>query len=767
MSFIAPLKEKLRNFSPQDLVYYLFPVLLIVILYYSFLPFNQTYIGEWHDIFANTMYYQIVDQNYFLTWSNLWSGGLPLTANPGGDKYYILSFPFYLIFQNLSVVNFLILFHLIIGYFAFFKLGSLLTKNLNALLVFSLFFTFSGMLFGRIYAGHHLLLFGLVWLPLLYYFFFKIVLFNEPGILNCVGLSVTAALVYFTGNVYHFVLAFLIILVFFIYYAVDKKISKKVLYYLALSLVILLLLVSVKSIPDLNVSGSIIRNDVIDPLAGGGSLENGIASFVLGTGIDTLWAQYESGILIGIIPLLLAVFALLYGRREITVPSFFAILASVIWADGGKTLVSFIHFLPVVSSFRNPGRIYGALLPIILFLALYGTILLSDKLKKGETFDLSHDQRRMVIFGLGLLVVVKILELPFQEMITAETAISVILVLAFIALLYLGKGSERTIQLFFLIALLINAAVLLRLYSFVETDVLIRLLFIGLLFIGLFLFIQKAQGVQKSSRVFCGLLIAGLFLMVMGNVGCGYVKVYSPELDKSVAPAIIQEITRLPNTNTQLWVYETGWAIQHMDFTYWDVVNNIHPVSAYAAYYLNTVPQLTYMIGNVSYYSVDYIIDTRYLDNGNQNLPAYSFKVQNISVYRPEHVLPNAFFIRDDQLYPLKIEKFSPDEVIASGQLKSGDVVILKGAFYNGWKVNGADAVSVNNFIGAGISQDTRVVRFVFDPADYKMGALITAVGIILIVILIFKRKTVEEYLEKNSREELPEDIKDRRKQKR
>jgi hypothetical protein len=623
------------------------------------------------------------------------------------------------------------------------------------------------MLFGRIYAGHHLLLYGLVWIPLLYYFFFKMVLFNEPNILNCIGISVTAALVYFTGNVYHFVFAFFILLIFVAYYAVERKISKKILYYLVLSLIFVLLLVSVKSIPDLNVSGSIIRNDIIDPLAGGGSLETSINSFVIGTRIDNLWAQYESGILIGIIPVLLAVIALFYGRREITIPSFLAILASVIWADAGKTLVSFIHFLPIVSSFRNPGRIYGALLPIILFLALYGTIILLDKLKKGETFAPTPDQSRMIKIGIGLLIVVKLLELPFQEMITAETAISVILVLAFIALLYFGKGSGRTILYFFLSALLINAAVLLTKYSFIQTDILITLLLVGLLLAGLFFFMQRRPGPGKDNRVFCGILLAGIFLVVMGNVGCGYVKVYSPELDKSISPAIIQEINRLPNTNTQLWVYETGWAVQHMDFTYWDVVNNIHPVTAYAAYYLNTVPQLSYTIGNVSYFSVDYIIDTRYLDNKEQNIPDTTFKVQNISVYKPENVLPNAFFVRNDQMYPLSIEKFSPDEVIASGDLKSGDVVVLKGAYYKGWKINGADAVSVNNLIGTQITSDTHTVRFVFDPSDYKAGAVITVIGIIIVLIVLLKRRAVEAYLEKISRDEHTGETKIRRKQKR
>ena len=218
-------------------------------------------------------YYTLIEKNYFVTWNNLWSGGFPLIASPGSDKYYLFSFPFYLIFQNLSVVNFIILLHLLIAYFGFFKLGSLLTKNYNALLIFSLFFAFSGILLGRIYAGHHLLLYGLAWIPLLYYFFFKIVLFDQSNLINVLFLTIVSVLIYFTGNIYHFIFSYIVIFIFFIYYAITGKISRKILYYLIISVFLTILIVSIKSIPDLNVSGSIIRNDVIDPLTVGALLK--------------------------------------------------------------------------------------------------------------------------------------------------------------------------------------------------------------------------------------------------------------------------------------------------------------------------------------------------------------------------------------------------------------------------------------------------------------------------------------------------------------
>lgn len=739
------VKGKINKIVSKEIIYYIFPIFLIIILYFSFFPFNQTYIGEWHDIFANSLYYTTVDHNYLATWNNLWSGGFPLTASPHSDKYYIFSFPFYLIFQNLSIVNFILLFHLLIAYFAFFKLGSLITKNYNALLIFSLFFAFSGILLGRIYAGHHLLLYGLVWIPLIYYFFFKIILFDECTIMNVLFLSIVSALVYFTGNIYHFVFAYLILFIFFLYYAINKKISRKILYYLVLSVFLTTLLISIKSIPDLGVSGSIIRNDPIEPLAGGGSIENDLSAFITGTRIDTLWAGYESAVMIGIIPILLMIVALIYGRREITIPSFSAILVSFIWAAGGKTVLFFLHFFPIVNSFRNPGRIFGALLPIILFLALYGAILIYERLQKGDTFELTSDQKKMVIIGVGLLILVKFFELPFQEMITPNVALSIILTAAFIAMLFFQKGSIRNILLFFEATLLINFIIIFQIYSILQIDILIKLVLVGLLLAGFYIFLIKQRKTNKKMNMFCGILLAGVFLMFMGNLGSGYVTVFSPHLDKSIAPEIINEISKLPRENVQLWVYETGWPIKHMDFTYYDVVNGIQPMSLYAAYYLKTMPQLSYAIGNVTYFSADYIIDTQYNENGNQNIPEYSFKIQNISVYKPDHVLPNVFVIVNNEITPLKIEKFSPDEVIASGQVSKGDIVVLKGAYYPGWKANGIDAAPLANMIGIQISSDTDKIVFRFDPLDYKIGALLSGFGVVLVLILILKRDVIEK----------------------
>lgn len=747
MNGVSSLKDALKNFSPNNLVYLFFPLILLIILYASFFPFNHTLIGDWHDIQANTMYFSVVGENYFTTWNNLWAGGFPLIASPHSDKYYPLSAPFYLIFRDFFIVNFIILFHILIAYCTFFKLGSLVTRNYNVLMIFSLSFAFSGIIFGRFETGHHLLLYGIAWIPLLYYFFLRIVAFGGATTGNAVFLSIVSVLVYFTGDIYHFIFAWLIILIFCLYYTATKQMKGKILYYLLLSIILTTLLFSVKFIPDFGVNDSIVRQDVIDPLEGGGSVENDLASFISGTGITTDFSREETTVMVGIIPVLLMIIGLVYGRKEITVPSYCVLLFSMIWAGGGKTLVSFIHFLPFVDNFRVPGRIFGSLLPIVLFIALYGVVTVYDKAKSGGTFDVSPDQRRMILFGVLGVLGIKLLELPYQQTVAPVTFVPVILVAAFIALLYFQKGSFRNILSFFILAIVINTLLILDAFGIPSYDNLVKLLLAGILLLGFFIVTGRDMRESPNSRIVYGILLASVLLVLLGNIG--FVRTITPPYENSPAIEIIQEIRKQPSENIQLWVYENGWPFQHMDFTYWFVANGIHPERLYQSYYLKTMPLLIYTMGNTSYFSADYIIDTQYLENGEQNIPEFTFKVQNISVYKPDLVLPNVFFIRDSRVYPLTVEKFSPDEVIASGKLMAGDIVILKGAYYTGWKTNGADAIPVSNMIGTKLSSGTDRIRFNFDPLDYKIGAFLSGLGIIICAILILRRKETDAYIRK------------------
>jgi hypothetical protein len=555
------------------------------------------------------------------------------------------------------------------------------------------------------------------------------------------------AFIFFTGAVYYLFYGCLILGVFFAYYVIKKKVSNGAIIAVFSAFTIGGMILSIKLIPISIVSSALGRIDVIDPLGDGGSLENNLASIIFGTPIDHAFGFYESAVLIGIIPVLLVILALIFGREDRTIPAFLAIITAFIWADGGKTLLSFIHLMPGLINFRVAGRVLGALAPILILLAISGFEILYARMKTGEPLIPDSGQKRNIVYAACFLIPVKIIELPFQSNVSLEAGLSVVFIAAFAGLLYFNQGTMKNLLTFFTISCLIDAGIIIRNASGLSLETAVRVLIILAMIVAAVVIFNKdrLQVSSKKARYICIFLIVGLGVTLIGNAS--YLKTYDPKLEESPAIAIIEKIRTFDNSQSQIWVYENGWPIQHMDFTYWFIENGIHPIRAYYPYFLNAMINPGYTIGNITYYTPDYLIDTAYLENGNQNLENVTFKVNNISVFKPDHVLPNAFVVRNNNLVPSKIEKFSPDEVTLSGTFSAGDVATLKSSFYPGWKLDGKEASNMGNMIAAQIPADTTSVTFRFDPSDFKIAAIISGIGVIILFVFIIKRREIEKYL--------------------
>jgi hypothetical protein len=733
--------------SKKETVYLILPLILLLILFPTVIQSDQVFISDFSDTLLGINMHLSVIRDPFSLWNNQWITGLPEYADPLSDRYYPLFYPLFILTQDTFIVNLVLLIHLYIAYLFFFKLSGIMTKNSEFRMIFALFYIFSGVLLSRVAAGHAPLAFALAWIPLLYYAFFKIVWDDELTVKNIGILAISLALIFFTGALYYLFYSCLILVVFFVYYVLKKKISKGAIIAVFSAFTIGALILSIKSIPVIIVSNALGRIDIINPLEDGGSLENNLASIIFGTPIDQVFYSFESIVLIGIIPMLLLILALIFGREDRTIPAFFAIIFVFIWADGGNTLLSFIHLLPGLTNFRVAGRILGALVPILLLLAIYGFDILNTRMKSGEPLFPDPRQKRNIAIGIGIIILVKILELPFQSNISLEAGLSVVFIAVFVGLLYFNRATVRNLLIFLTASCLIDASIIIRNASGLSQETVIKVLFILALVIAAIAIFNKERLhiPSRKTNYSCILLIVGLGIALVGNAS--YQRVSDPKLDESPALPIVEKIISTNTDGHQIWVYENGWPYKHIDFTYWFIKNGIHPIRAYYAYFLNTKINSVYTIGNVTYYSMDYIIDTAYLENGNQNIPEVTFKVNNISVYKPDNVLPNAFVVRNNQLIPSKIEKFSPDEVIISGPFLQGDVAVLKNAYYPGWKINSRDASNVGNMVGAQLYSNTPYVTFKFDPFNLKIGAILTGIGIILLLLLIIKRREFETYL--------------------
>ena len=745
MSFLSGIS--LGDTPQKTIVYLLIPLLFLLIVFPVAFQANEVFISESHDTMALMIPELFLMENPLSLWNNYWNTGYSEIASFNSDRFYPLSFPFSYLTKDIFVINIIILINLYVAYLAFFKLGTLAIKNTDLLMLLSLGYMLSGSLVSRVWIGHILFVYSLAWVPLVYYFFLKIVWKSETTVVNIAGLAICEAILVFANLGYFNFFINAILLIFFLYYLVSRRIDKRKFVALSSSAVLFGLLSSIKLVPALSLMPYIQRIDPINPLGDGGLLENNLASFIFGTPIDTVFGSYETMALIGIIPVFLAILALVWGDEELTIPSFFAIVFSYIWADGGRTALSFIHLLPLLNSFRNAGRIFGAILPLILLLSLYGVYLVHQRWKNNDTFDVSEGEKKKILYGAGVLVLVKILELPWTTVPSPEAALAVILVAGLLLLLYLNRATFRTLAAWFSVALVADAAIILKDFHVLTGTVMIEGFLMALILLAALLWFNRpaANRTGLKNHFFEVLLVTGILLSIIGNISV--LVVYDPHLDQSPAIPIIEKITETPSAVPQLWVYTAGWQFQHMDFTYWLIKNHIHPMLAYYTYFPKNMPPLVLKIGDKQYYTADYIIDTAYLENGNQNIPEASFKVDNISVYKPADVLSNAFVVRDDALVPVTFEKFSPDEVTVSGSFKQGDIAMLKTAYYPGWKINGADAQSAGNMVGAALPKDTTTIDFRFDPLDAKVGALLTVIGILAVVALFVRRKDAETFL--------------------
>jgi hypothetical protein len=741
--------------SIKTLVYLLLPLLFLLIVFPAAVQPDHGFISEYHDALCLILPDYFLIHNPLALWDNQWLTGLSDIASMNSDRFYPLSFPFFFLTQDILVIDFILLLHLYIAYLAFFRLGSLLVKNSELLLIFSLGYMFSGVVLSRIFIGHIFFVYAMAWIPLLFYFFLKITYKSEPAVINILGLAVCETMLLFNAASYYLFFCNAILAVYFLYYLLKQRLSRHQIIAVVTAAVLFSLVGAVKLLPNLLGMAYIQRIDLINPLGDGGLLENNFASFIFGTPIDTVFGPYETMALIGIIPVLFAIIALIWGDREITVPSFFAMIFTLIWADGGRTLVSFIHLLPLISSFRNAGRIFGAIMPILLLLSIYGVSIVQERLRKGELFTVSEDQKRAILYGVGILAAVKLLELPWAEIPSLEAALAVVLVLGFILLMYLDKGSIFNLQCYFSLALLVNILVLIKDFTILNSDVLFKGLLIAILLVAALLLFNRDE-LEKNrlkGHIFVALLVVGILVSVIGNISV--IKPTDPKFEESPALKVIEKIKESSSANPQIWVYESGWPIQHMDFTYWFIRSGIHPMRAFYSYVPLNTPPLALQLNGVNYFTADYLVDTAYLEDGNENLPNVTFKVENISVYRPDHVLSNVFVVRKDTLVPITYEKFTPDEITVSGQFMQGDVAVLKTAFYPGWKVNNKDAIKTSNMPGSLIQADTSTITFRYDPLDAKAGLFLTVIGILALIALFMKRRELERYL-KSMKENLP-----------
>lgn len=724
----------------------LLPVFIILVLFPVIFSGKDLLIGSSQDTLSNIVRYIFLEQHPFAKWNNQWiMGGFPEIASPFSDRYYPLSFPFYFLTKSVYVINVVLLLHLFIAYFSSFKLGSLVTQKRYYLAIGAIFYTFSGILMSRVSVGQNYYIYALAWLPLLYYFFLLILWKNEISLKNFFLITLVAVMLYLSGGLYYFVFSLLMLAIFFSYYVLKREIPREIFVIFLGFAGLFLLIVSFKLIPDILVSPYLVRLDPIDPLSGGGFVENAIASFAFGVPIENFYGMHESMAFLGLIPVLFIIIGYIYGERKITVPAYFSLVFSLIWAAGSNSLLSFIHLLPFFNTLRCPGRIFGALLPILVLLMVYGIIFTIQCINREKKFEINSRQKRDILTGLGVLLAIKLLEFPMQSEITLVSMSGLFFVLSFIGLVYLNKFTPKTLILFLSISVFFSIFMALFTFNIVNPELIGKIVIIGIFLGGIFFYLKMTREKSGYPRILNVIIIFSMLLCIIVNIS--YISPVYPDLEKGRAKDVASGIAETASPYHQVWVLETGWPYKYLDYTYWDTKYNLAPFTGYYAYYLKDSPFIQYNLNGMNYSIVDYSVDTGFLDNGQQNLPEYTFTISGIGIYKPDLVLPNAFVIGNNGFIPSNITLLTPDKIVINGEFKQGDVALLKTAYYPGWNINGVSAKNTNNLIGSPLLNDDTVIVFSFDPLDFKVGCIFSLIGLSLWGILFYNWDKVNQYL--------------------
>ena len=98
------LMEKL-NWGPQTkktIVYLVLPILLLLIIFPTYLQPNQMFISEYHDTLNVMIPELFLMQNPLAFWNNQWITGYSEISSLNSDRFYPFSFPFLLTLKIFS-----------------------------------------------------------------------------------------------------------------------------------------------------------------------------------------------------------------------------------------------------------------------------------------------------------------------------------------------------------------------------------------------------------------------------------------------------------------------------------------------------------------------------------------------------------------------------------------------------------------------------------------------------------------------------------------
>ncbi len=340
--------EKLNNWKTAALV---FLILSVLFCYPIYTQIQNWGIHDWdqHLFYEGAARESITAYFQFPLWNPWQCGGNVLLANPQ-SPYLSIHFPLTLLFGEVVATKLAIPLYLFIGLLGMWFITQKLGMKGTASYFPPILLMLSGIYAVRMTVGHTNW-YHLAWIPWIFLFYLK----SKENYINILPASFFLALIFLGGGIHPFIIAVFILATYSFFSAIKEKQWKSLLI-VACILVLWLPFAAIKIVPMLSVYNEVLpieQNDV-QPITIK-ILWDALTerSPALSTSYNEFWQLHEYYAYIGIIPLLLFLFSLLYLKKywQVQISAIFIIL-----------FIFLAEYLPLPSFFHGPSRFMFAFL---------------------------------------------------------------------------------------------------------------------------------------------------------------------------------------------------------------------------------------------------------------------------------------------------------------------------------------------------------------------------------------------------------------------
>ncbi len=323
--------------------------------------------------------YNVLVNKSIPLWQNFMLSGSPFVSDPQTILFYLPNYLSLLLSLDwFFILSFLL--HFILGSVGIFLVFKKLNFNTIASITGSIIYSYSPKFIAHFEAGHLALLASYMWFP--YVILGLLILKDTPSIIGSIVLTISLYGV-FLNYITIFPFVVLICFIFYGYLVFNKQISKKLLFYSFISVLLfsgLVLPTLVSSLPYFPLTTrNLITFEDIGPRVL--SYKHFASSIIYPYIFGFNDLQTESVLYVGLPVILLALIGFFFIKKSFKIPLFFIGLVSIFLALGFKTgFYSYLlNIIPFLSLFRITTRMW--FIPIFL-VSLISAYFLNRVVKK-------------------------------------------------------------------------------------------------------------------------------------------------------------------------------------------------------------------------------------------------------------------------------------------------------------------------------------------------------------------------------------------------